>query len=126
MERKFTKKIIFMVLVAVMSIFTFVGVVSAAQQTPLTLDSSDSFSDIGSSSSGASSSTSNTANNTTNNTANNTASNKNTSKTNNAAQSNTKIPQTGSNSIVYFVSGLLVLAIVSVISISLYSKIKLS
>lgn len=116
MESKFTKKIIFMILVAVVSTFTFVGASSAAQQAPLTLDSTDSFSDIGSASSG----TKNTANNTVNNTVNNTA------KTNNATQSNAKIPQTGSNSIVYFVSGLIVLAVVSVISISLYSKIKLS
>ena len=118
MERKFTKKIVFMILVAVISVFAFAGVSNAAQ-TPLTLDSLDGFSDISGSSTTTTTTTNTTTNTTTTNTANNTV-------TNNATQSNTKIPQTGSNSIVYFISGLVVLATVSIISISLYSRIKLS
>lgn len=120
MERSFIKKLILMVLVAAVSVFFAAKVVNAA---PVTLNGG-SFSDIESSAS-----TNNTANNVVNTTSNNTTNSVNnttSNKVNNATQSNTSIPQTGSNSIVYFISGCMVLAVISVISITLYSKIKLS
>lgn len=115
MERSFIKKLILIVLVAAVSIFFAAKVVNAA---PVTLNGG-SFSDIESSAS-----SNNTVNNVVNTT--NTANNTTSSKVNNATQSNTSIPQTGSNSIVYFISGCIVLATISIISITLYSRIKLS
>lgn len=130
MERKFIKKLLFIIIIAAVSIFAVAKVTKAVE--PITFDG---FSDIGGST--GSSTENNTANNAVNNAVNNenTTSNKvnNTTNTttankttNKSTQSNTTIPQTGSNSIVYFISGFMVLAVISIISISLYNRIKLS
>lgn len=125
MERKFIKKLLFIIIIAAVSIFAVAKVTKAVE--PITFDG---FSDIGGST--GSSTENNTANNavnnenTTSNKVNNTTNTTANKTTNKSTQSNTTIPQTGSNSIVYFISGFMVLAVISIISISLYNRIKLS
>lgn len=125
MERKFIKKLLFIIIIAAVSIFAVAKVTKAVD--PITFDG---FSDIGGST--GSSTENNTANNavnnenTTSNKVNNTTNTTANKTTNKSTQSNATIPQTGSNSIVYFISGFMVLAVISIVSISLYNRIKLS